>query len=104
MNILFLDWDCFGKTAAISAWEELGHHVFLFMHKDFDTRISEDYERSFDQFVSENPIDFCFSFNYFPVLSEAAKKHDLPYISFVYDSCHVIFLYDHQPEQPCIPL
>lgn len=90
MNILFLDWDCFGKTAAISAWEELGHHVFLFMHKDFDTRISEDYERSFDQFVCENPIDFCFSFNYFPVLSEAAKKHDLPYISFVYDSPHVM--------------
>lgn len=109
MDILFLDWDCFGKTDAIATFTQMGYTVHLFSHPDFNCRVSTDFHTSFDAFISQCDFDFCFSFNYSALLSEAAKKHNLPYISFVYDSPHVmlysytiinpnnhVFLFDRQ--------
>lgn len=109
MNILFLDWGCFGKVDVVFTLEQQGHKMFFFEHADYLQRISSDFEKEFDAFVEENQIELCFSFNFFPVLSAAAKKHQLKYIALVYDSPFVmlysytiinennyVFLFDRQ--------
>lgn len=91
MNILFLEWGCFGKVDAVFTLEHhLGHKVFFFEHKDYLERISTDFEAACDTFIEENNIDLCFSFNYYPVLATAANKNNLKYISLVYDSPFVM--------------
>lgn len=86
MNILFLDWDAFGKPYAVSALQSLGHNVFLFSHKDHFERFSSAFETDFFAFAEEHSIDCCFSFNYCSILSESAKKKGLKYFSLVFDS------------------
>ncbi|MCR5785758.1 MAG: glycosyltransferase [Eubacterium sp.] len=94
MNILIMDWGAFGKESAIKAFEELGHKVFRFFHKDYLERRSDDFMNAFKSFITDNNIDFCFSFNFYPILAESCKENNLKYISFVYDSPHVnIFSY-----------
>ncbi len=90
MNILFLEWACFGKVDAVFTLEQQGHKVFFFKHPEYQQRISRDFENAFDEFVEKNQIELCFSFNFFPVLSSSAKMHDLNYISIVYDSPFVM--------------
>ena len=109
MNILFLEWGCFGKVDVVFTLEQQGHKLFFFEHPDYQQRISKDFEAAFDRFVEENGIELCFSFNFYPVLSSAAQKHQLKYISVVYDSPFVmlysytiinennyVFLFDRQ--------
>lgn len=109
MNILFLEWGGFGTGDAVAALQQQGHKIFFFEHPDYLQRISSEFEDSFDLFVEENQIELCFSFNYYPVLSSAAKKHNMKYIALVYDSPYVmlysytlindnnyVFLFDRQ--------
>ncbi len=90
MNILFLEWGCFGKVDVVFTLEQQGHKVLFFEHPDYLERISSGFEAAFDAFAEENKIDLCFSFNYYPVLASAAKKNNLKYISIVYDSPFVM--------------
>lgn len=109
MNILFLDWGCFGKVDVVFTLEQQGHHVFFFEFPEYQSRVSRNFEEAFDAFAEENQIELCFSFNFFAVLSSSAKRHNLKYISVVYDSPYVslysytiindtnyVFLFDSQ--------
>lgn len=87
MNILFLDWGCFGQVDAVFTLEhQMGHKLFYFEHKDYQKRISKDFQEAFDEFVAQNQIELCYSFNFYPVLAEAAHRHNIKYLSLVYDS------------------
>lgn len=99
MNILFLDWGCFGKADAVFTLEQQGHTVFFFKHPDYQQRISQNFQTAFDAFIEENRIELCFSFNFFPVLSIASNKHNIKYIAFVYDSPFVM-LYSYTMINP----
>ncbi|MCI8530771.1 MAG: glycosyltransferase [Lachnospiraceae bacterium] len=90
MNILFLEWGCFGKVDAVFTLEQQGHKIFFFEHPDYVERISPNFEKAFDNFVEKNHIELCFSFNFYPVLSSSAKKNHLNYVSIVYDSPFVM--------------
>lgn len=89
MNVLFIDWACFGKVDAIFTLEQLGYKLTMFSHKDYQERISPDYDQAFSNAIKGKKFEFCFSFNYYPVVAENCKKHDIPYISLVYDSPYV---------------
>jgi spore maturation protein CgeB len=90
MNILFMDWGCFGKDGTIKAMEELGHTVYKFEHEDYKLRQSATFLDAFYEFVEKYHIDFCFSYNYFPVLAIGCHEKNLKYISFLYDSPYVM--------------
>ncbi len=109
MNVLFIDWPCFGKFDAISALKEMGYQIILFGHEDYQERISPNFDKAFDEAVNAQKFRFCFSFNYYPVVSEGCRRNELPYVSLVYDSPHVplysytmiyptnhVFLFDRQ--------
>lgn len=109
-NVLFLDWPCFGSVDAIYTLEQqMGYTLTKFFHKDYQERISSDFDNYFSEIIKGKHFKFCFSFNYYPVVAENCKKHDIPYISIVYDSPFVplysytiiyptnyVFLFDKQ--------
>lgn len=110
MNVLFLDWPCFGGVDTVFTLEhELGYTVTKFFHKDYQKRISTEFNNFFSELVLGKKFQFCFSFNFFPVVAENCKQHEILYISIVYDSPFValysytiiyptnhVFLFDYQ--------
>lgn len=89
MNVLFIDWGCFGKADAIFTLEQMGYKLTMFSHKDYQERISQEFSQAFDAAMKEKTYKFCFSFNFYPVVAESCKQHNLPYISLIYDSPYV---------------
>lgn len=89
MNILFLDWPCFGRNDVLNYFKEENHNVTLFSHPDYDLRISDSFIKKIDELLRINSFDLCFSYNYFPLLATACYSHNLKYIAFVYDSPQV---------------
>lgn len=109
MNALFIDWPCFGKADAVFTLQQMGYTLTMFFHKDYQERLSPDFDKAFDNAIKEKKIKFCFSFNFYPVVSEGCKRHGIPYIALVYDSPFVplysytliyptnyVFLFDKQ--------
>jgi len=89
MNLLFLDWGCFGKIDAIMTFEAMGFKVFKFAHPDYIERVSLDFIEKCTSFIKDNNISFCYSFNFYPLLAQACHETGTPYISLVYDSPQV---------------
>jgi spore maturation protein CgeB len=89
MNILFLDWPCFGRREVLDYFAKCGDNVTLFSHPDYDLRTSSSFISEAEKLLLENDFDFCFSYNYFPLMAAVCHAHKLKYISFVYDSPQV---------------
>ena len=89
MNILFLDWHCFGRTDLLDYFNQRHDSVTLFSHPDYDRRESPAFMESVHQIFLQNDFDFCFSYNFFPLMATACHEHHIKYIAFVYDSPQV---------------
>ena len=63
MNVLFIDWACFGKVDAIFTLEQMGYKLTMFSHKAYQERISAEFDRAFDEAVKRKKFKFCLSFN-----------------------------------------
>ena len=110
MNILYLDWPCFGHIDVVFTFEHvMKHNVTRFFHKDYQERESAEFMKEFDDVVCDKNFDVCFSYNYYPIFAECCHRHNLKYISLVYDSPFVklysytityltnyVFLFDYQ--------
>lgn len=107
MKILYLDSPAFAKEDMIEAFTECNFTCVPFFHPSYNQRNDADYTKAFEEAVSKDDYAFVFSFNYFPILSNCCKKHNLKYISYVYDSplvslysctlinpCNYVFLFD----------
>lgn len=106
-KVLYLDWPCFGKDDILETFSALGIEVFPFFHKNYTERKDADFDKAFDDAIGD--ADFCFSFNYYPLVSEGCNRHDIPYISIIYDSpqvavfsytiinpCNYVFIFDSE--------
>lgn len=89
MNILFIDWPCFGHDDVLDFFSEKNYHVVSFSHADYDLRKSSPFINSITPLFEKNNFDFCFSYNYFPLVAKVCKQYHTPYISFVYDNPQV---------------
>lgn len=90
MRILYLDWPCFGKADVYYTLQISGHELVPFIHPDYQERHSTAFDNAFDAFIQNATFDFCFSFNYYPIVSESCKRHSLKYVAVVYDSPYVM--------------
>lgn len=90
MNVLFIDWPCFGKADAVFTLKQMGYKITMFSHKDYQEHLSSDFDSAFDEIAKNKNYKFCFSFNYYPLVAEGCKRHDIPYLSLVYDSPYVL--------------
>lgn len=90
MKIAFINWFSYGNQDIIEAFEEFGHTVVKVEgDADKDRNDSSEIKRYKEAFENTN-ADFIFSFNYWPAISAAAKELDMVYVSWVYDSPHVV--------------
>ena len=89
MNILFLDWPCFGRTDFLNFFSERHDSVTLFSHADYELRKSDSFLAALYSVLENQQFEFCFSYNFFPLMATACHKCNIKYISFVYDSPQV---------------
>lgn len=99
MRILFLDWPCFGKVDVQFTLEQAGHEFVPFFHQDYQERSSAAFDKAFEEFVGDTLYDCCFSFNYFPLMSDNCKRYGIKYIAVVYDNPYVL-LYSYSLINP----
>lgn len=88
-KILYLDWPCFGHIDACFTFEyEMHYEVVKFSHEDYLERKSDAFMSAFDEMWRANggSFEFCFSFNYYPLMAECCHRVGLKYISLIYDS------------------
>lgn len=100
MNVIFLDWPCFGREDCVSALKALDHEVSFFFHEDYNMRKSAEFDAAFDTYLQNHPADFLFSFNFYPLVSEGCKRNQIKYISIVYDA-PLVALYSYTIVYPC---
>lgn len=106
-KVLYLDWPCFGKEDILETFDLLGIEVTPFFHDNYTERKDAAFDMAFDNAVGTS--DFVFSFNYYPLVSEGCKRHQIPYISIIYDSpqvavfsytiinpCNYVFIFDSE--------
>ncbi len=87
-KILFIEWNSFGNTAVIQAFEAIGYQVdkFYLDQKGTDTRRDEEVAKNMVSSMIGKGYTFVFSFNYYPVVAVACKACNVLYVSWTYDS------------------
>lgn len=88
MKILYYYWNENNKEDCVDALTRLGHSVEVWAHPIRNHADDQEFAASISDKLAKTTSDCIFSFNYFPALSEAALKHGIPYVSWVYDSPH----------------
>lgn len=103
MNILFLDWPCFGRTDFLNFFSERHDSVTLFSHADYELRKSDSFLAALYSVLENQQFDFCFSYNFFPLMATACYKcnintfllsmtvHKLNYILILSHTLLIIF-------------
>lgn len=101
MRILFLEWKSFGNEDMKDAFKILGHEVisFPFSNKE-EVHTDPTIEGNLIAKIQEHTPAFVFSFNYFPIISNACKKAGCKYVSWIYDSPYVL-MYSYTINNPC---
>lgn len=90
MKILAINQKSYGIEHVVREFKNLGHDVTLIELDIDDVRVSKNIDNYFDNQIFPKNYDAIFTFNYFPVISENCKRHNIKYISWVYDSPHVV--------------
>ena len=87
MRILYYDWDEFNGADCRDAMVRLGHQVDTIRVEMKGYDLTPEIEKTFAEKL-EGGYDLVFSFDFFPNISEFCQKHDIPYISWVFDCPH----------------
>ncbi len=88
MRILYYYWKENSKDDCVEAFTRLGHKVIVWSHEFASYTKDYIFLDDIRKKISSEGADCIFSFNYFPLLSDAAQDAGIPYISWVYDSPH----------------
>lgn len=109
MNILIFEYEHMAIEDLCEALTNLGHTYTVITDEQIYDRANNAFAARFDKHIESASYDAVFTFNYFPVISNCCKKHNIPYIAFVYDSplvslysytiinpCNYVFLFDQQ--------
>lgn len=100
MNILWIDWNSFGKEDIISVFREMGHRIVRMPMEAGNYRLDPRYKHAVKERIKKEDCDLVFSSNYFPVVSDACKDTKIPYVAWCYDS-PMILLYHKSIVNPC---
>ncbi len=100
MKVLIYEWNSFGVEDVCDALTAMNHTYRVVSDEDLPSRVSKEFDERFETEISHDNYDCVFTFNYSPVLSNDCKKHDIPYIAFVYDSPQAM-LYSYTVINPC---
>ncbi len=90
MKVLMMEWKSFGNEDIITAFKQCGIQVVTMPFSDQELHHNDEIEDGIVRKIRTTACDFVFSFNYFPIISLACKKANLPYVAWVYDSPYVL--------------
>ncbi|MBQ9199714.1 MAG: glycosyltransferase [Lachnospiraceae bacterium] len=109
MNILYIDYQMYGKEDMIEAFMGLGHNVYS---TDVPVLYEDDRDKLTEllyEDMSGSGCEIAFTSNYHPEVSELAEKLGMKYISWTYDSplitlyhpsilneCNYVFIFDSE--------
>lgn len=98
MKILFIDWSNYGSVYWIEELKRQGHDV---THMSLLSLAEDDMQsqNEITGMVIKGKFDAICTFNFFPVLSIAARKSKCKYIAWVYDS-PLLHLYSNETKSP----
>lgn len=99
MRILIYEWNSFCVTDVCEALENMGHTYKVMTDEELLTEFSSEFDSRFEEVYADG-WDCVLSFNYSPILSNNCKRHEVPYIAYVYDSPQVL-LYSYTLINPC---
>jgi spore maturation protein CgeB len=90
MHILLFDDKSIGINDLKNAFDKL-HYTYKYINLDDDVKLmvkdkDESFEELFDREIQSDRYDCVFTFNFSAMLSDCANRHNIPYISLVYDS------------------
>lgn len=87
MNVIYVNWDCFGGEDAVQALHSLGHHIYILqMSEKCHTSYDEDFALKLKEIIKEEQADIIFTFNYFPMISQVCVESKCRYLAWVYDN------------------
>lgn len=92
MNILIFEYEHMAIEDLCEALTNLGHTYTVITDEQIYDRANNAFAARFDKHIESASYDAVFTFNYFPIISNCCKKHNIPYIAFVYDSPLLLFL------------
>ncbi len=100
MNILVFEHKNFGIEDLKDCCKNLGYSVKIISTDLILERFCEEFDRLFEQEISEAHYDFVFTFNYSVVISQNCSRHGIKYVSWIYDS-PLVSLYSYTITNPC---
>lgn len=96
MKVLFYRYKNICEPEIITAFNELGFTVSEMEHKSLTAKESL---TSISEYLQQHPVDFVFSINFFPILSEVCNIFHLCYLSWSVD-CPVFEYYTASVKNP----
>ncbi len=99
-EILYYFWQENSADDCIAGWEAIGCKVERFDFKMRNLTEDEAFSESLLRKLHSRKYDILFSFDYFPLLSQAAMEVGIPYLSWVYD-CPNLTLFSETLGNPC---
>ena len=100
MNILVFEHKNFGIEDLREACKNLGYSVKVVSTELIAERFCEEFDHLFEQKISAAHYDFVFTFNYSVVISQNCNRHNIKYVSWIYDS-PLVSLYSYTITNPC---
>lgn len=86
MNILFYAWGSHNDPATIEVLNNRPDtNTILYTRKVADYHADSEFAVEFMGLIHSNPIDFVFSYDYFPIISMICELNKIPYISWMLD-------------------
>ena len=108
MKILYCYWTEYSVKDMIETLQNMGHsvHVIDIPHTDYNN--DSVFAAQMDKEISNGKYDLVFTFDFFPIISAAAERGNIPYVSWIYDMphstlsspeiknpCNNVFLFDY---------
>lgn len=90
MKILYFKWNSFGTEDIEEALRKLGHELIIMLWSQDDVDRDEELQKRVVDKIKEENVEAAFSSNYFPPIAEACHETGTDYISWIYDSPHVL--------------
>lgn len=90
MNIVYVNWKCFGSEDMVAALIKLGHSVNIIeLSEDALVGLDECFCNRLCACIKENMAKLVVSFNYYPSISAACMKTGCRYFAWIYDSPYI---------------
>lgn len=99
VKVLIFEWKNFGVEDVCEALDKLNISYRCISTQLVRERKSGEFDNIFEDALAER-FDCVYTFNYSPVVSNCCRRHNLPYIAFIYDS-PLVSLYSYTVINPC---